>query len=121
MAKLSEELKTNINDIHPAFVATAGKDGKPNVSPKGSMRVLDDERIVFADVKSPQTVANLKENSQVSAIVLDPATQKGARIWGTAEVQSSGEVFDNFAEAMAAKGMKPNNVVVITVEDAVAF
>jgi predicted pyridoxine 5'-phosphate oxidase superfamily flavin-nucleotide-binding protein len=120
MAKLTDEIKTIISEIHPAYIATAGKDGKPNVSAKGSFRVLDDDHLVFADVKSPRTVANLKENPNVSAIVLDPASRKGARIWGTAEVLDSGELFDSVAEAMAARGMKPNNVVKITVEEAVA-
>ena len=118
MAKLSEELKTVIREIHPAYIATAGKDGRPNVSAKGSFRVLDDDHLVFTDVKSPRTVANLKENPQVSAIVLDPATRKSARIWGTAEVFDSGEVFDAAVASMAGKGMKPNNVIKITVEEA---
>ncbi len=43
MAKLSEEVKKIINEVRPAMVATAGKDGKPNVSPRGSFQVLDDE------------------------------------------------------------------------------
>ena len=120
MAKLSEELKTIIREIHPAYIATASRDGKPNVSAKGSFRVLDDDHLVFTDVKSPRTVANLKENPQVSAIVLDPATRKGVRIWGTAEVLDSGELFDAAVESMAARGAKPNNVIKITVDEAVA-
>ncbi len=121
MAKLTEELKSIIGEIHPAFIATAGKDGRPNVSPKGSFRVLDDEHVVFSDMNSPRTVANLRENPQVSAIVLDPATRKGARIWGRAEVLDSGELFDAAVESMAARGVKPNNVIKIAVDEAVAF
>ena len=121
MGKLSEELKVIIGEIHPAFIATAGKDGKPNVSAKGSFRVLDDDNVVFTDVNSPRTVANLKENPQVSAIVLNAETRKGARIWGTAEVLNSGELYDGAVEAMAARGVKPNNVIKIAVDEAVAF
>ena len=32
MAKLSEEAKKIIGEIHPGLIATASKDGKPNVS-----------------------------------------------------------------------------------------
>ena len=119
MAKLNEELKTIMSEIPPAFVATADQDGKPNVSAKGSPRVLDDDHLVFTDVKSPRTVANLKANPKISAIVLDPETRKGARIWGTAEVFNSGALFDAAVESMAARGMKPNNVIKITVDEAV--
>jgi len=42
MAKLSEEAKKAIAEFGAALVATASKDGKPNVSLKGSFRVLDD-------------------------------------------------------------------------------
>ena len=75
MVKLSEEAKKIISEVHPGLIATSSKDGKPNVSPKGSFRVLDDEHVAFNDSASPQTVANLRENPQVSAIVYDPATR----------------------------------------------
>ena len=47
MAKLSEEAKKAIAEFGVALVATASKDGKPNVSPKGSFRVLDDEHVTL--------------------------------------------------------------------------
>jgi len=63
--------------MRPAYVATANKTGKPNVLAKGSVRVLDDEHVVFADVHSPRTIANIRENPQVSILWLDAATHKG--------------------------------------------
>ncbi len=59
MAKMSEEVKKAITEIRPGLIATANKAGKPNVSPKGSFRVLDDEHVIFADIFSPRTTANL--------------------------------------------------------------
>ena len=94
MAKLSEEAKKIISEVYPGIIATASKDGKPNVAPKGSFRVLDDEHVVFNDITSPRTITNLKENPWLSAIVLDPATRKGCRIWGKAEIMESGDLFD---------------------------
>ena len=121
MAKLSEDVKKVIGEIRPALVATASKDGKPNVSAKGSFRVLDDEHVVFSDVASPRTIANLKENPQVAAIVLDPATRKGCRIWGKAEILDSGEQFDAVSARLGKMGAKVNHVVKIAVEEAIAF
>lgn len=121
MAKLSEEVKKVISEVRPALVATASKDGKPNVSPKGSFQVLDDEHIAFAEIASPRTIANLRENPQVAAIVFDPATRKGCRVWGKAEILDSGDLFDKISEQLKGMGMKVNHVIKIAVEEAVTF
>jgi len=120
MAKLSEEAKKIIGEVGPALVATASKDGKPNVSPKGSFRVLDDEHVVFADVASPRTMANLKENPQLSAIVFDAATRKGCRIWGKAEILNSGDLFDSMSAALGPR-MKVRCVVKVAVDEVITF
>jgi uncharacterized protein len=121
MATLSAEAKSFITEIHPGFVATASKAGRPNVSPKGSFRLLDDEHVVFADVASPQTVANLEENPQVSAIVFDSSTRHGCRIWGRAEILGSGELVDRFNRDMATMKMQARHVIVISVDEFKTF
>ena len=117
MAKLSEEAKNLINEIHPALVATASKDGMPNVSPKGSFRVLDDEHVIFAEMASPRTIANLKENPQISAIAFDLNKRKGCRIWGKAEILHSGELVDALKAEFAPRKMTVNLVVKVTVDE----
>jgi uncharacterized protein len=116
MVKLTEDAKNAIGVIHPAYVATASKTGKPNVSAKGSLRVIDDEHVLFADVHSPRTITNIKENPQVAILCLDAVTHKGCRIWGKGEIINSGELFAKTAAAMAARNMKINAVVKVTVE-----
>ncbi len=119
--KISDEVKKAIAECGPALVATASKSGKPNVSAKGSLRVLDDEHLVFADSKSPRTVANLKENPQISVICLNAKERKGCRIWGKAEIITSGDLFNQWNKEIAARNMKLNHVIKITVDEAVAF
>lgn len=122
MAILSEEAKTIIAQTHPGLVATADKSGRPNVSAKGTFRVLDDEHVLFVDVLSPRTTANLLENPQVSALVLDTTTRHGVRVWGRADVLSSGELFDRLSRDLAAeKKMQANNIVVVSVDEYVTF
>ena len=125
VAKLTEEAKKAIGTIgitQPSFVATSSKTGKPNVSAKGSLRILDDEHVVFADISSPRTVANIKENPQVAVICLDAASRKGCRIWGRGDILNSGELFDRFAAAVLANvNMKTKNVVKISVEEVETF
>jgi len=117
MAKLSEEAKKIINEVHPALIASASKEGKPNVSPKGSFQVLDDDHVVFTDIASPRTMANLRENPQVSVMVFDPATRRGCRIWGKAEILESGDLFDKFSSEFAKMKMNIKGVVKIAVEE----
>ena len=121
MAKLSEEAKKIISEVHPALVATANKDGKPNVSPRGSFRVLDDEHVIFIEGGRLYTLANLKENPQLSAIVFDPATRQGCRIWGKAEILESGDIFDTITAEFSSRGMTVRHVVKVAVEEVVTF
>ncbi|MBA7715155.1 hypothetical protein ES703_124196 [subsurface metagenome] len=121
MAKLSEEAKKIISEVHPALVATASKDGKPNVSPKGSFRVLDDEHVIFVEGGRLHTLANLRENPQLSAIVYNPATRQGCRIWGKAEILESGDLFDTIAAESASKGITIKHLVKVSVEEVVTF
>ena len=121
MAKLIEEAKKAIGEFRPSLVATASKTGKPNVSAKGSLRVLDDEHVIFADIASPRTIANIKENPQVAVICLDATARKGCRIWGRGEILNSGEIFDQYVAELASRNMSVNNVVKIAVQEVETF
>ena len=121
MNTITEELKQAISEIKPAMVATASKHGQPNVSPKGSLLVLDDRLLVFADLRSPQTIKNLKENPYLSIIGLDVVTRKGWRVWGKADaILTSGDLFDELTKEYINKG-KVNHVVKVIVEKQVVF
>ncbi len=121
MAKLTEEAKRIIAEFGPALIATASKSGKPNVSPKGSFRVLDDEHVVFANIASPRTMANIKQNPQLTAIIFERSTRKGCRIWGKAEILDSGDLFDSISAEFAPMGMKVKQIVRVTVEEVATF
>ncbi len=121
MAKLSKEAKEIINKVRPAQVATANKDGRPNVSTKGSFRVLDDEHVIFTEGGRLYTLANLRKNPQLSAIVYNPETRQGCRIWGKAEIIESGELFDKISAESAASGATVKYLVKVAVDEVVTF
>ena len=121
MAKMSQEVKQAVADCKPALIATASSTGKPNVSAKGSLRVLDDEHLVFADIMSPGTMANLADNPQIAIICLDPATRSGCRVSGQSEILASGPLFDQMSQEYAAKRMQVKHVIKVAVEDAYTF
>ena len=65
MAKISDEIKHFLERQKLGFVATISPDNTPNVSPKGTILAWDDEHLIFADIRSPQTISNLENNSSV--------------------------------------------------------
>ncbi|WP_377273666.1 pyridoxamine 5'-phosphate oxidase family protein [Peterkaempfera sp. SMS 1(5)a] len=78
-----------------AFVATVCEDGSPNLSPKGSVRVYDDDHLVFMNMASPRTAENLRHNPRVEVNVIDFLLRRGYRFKGTAEIREEGDpVYD---------------------------
>ena len=92
-AKLTTDMKRVVTEQRLAYVATVCPDGTPNLSPKGTIAVWDDEHLVFADIRSPGTIANLKKNPMVEINVVDPFARKGYRFKGTGNVIAGGEIF----------------------------
>jgi len=76
------------------FVATVRPDGTPNLSPKGTLDVLNDATLVFVDLASPGTVANLAHNPAVEVNVVDPLARRGYRFAGHGEIVREGPRFE---------------------------
>ena len=94
MTILTEDMKRVIREQRLGYVATICPDGTPNLSPKGTTKVWDDGHLVFADIRSPRTIANLKQNPAIEINVVDWFTRKGYRFKGIATVIESGSLFD---------------------------
>ena len=66
MAPVTGEVKESLKSAKIAFLATASKDGIPNVVPIGAFKLLDDETMLIYDQFFLKTLANLKENPKTS-------------------------------------------------------
>ena len=100
MGILTPEMQAAVDAIRLCFVATASLDGEPNVSPKGSLAVWDGDHLAFADIASPQTMRNLRENPRLEINTVDQIARRGFRFKGTAEIFADGPVFDHVASAI---------------------
>ena len=115
MAMLTAEIKAVIEATTP-LVATCGGFGFPNITPKGSLRVLDDETLVFSELSGGKTYHNLRDRPTLSVLVLDLEHQAGYQIKGNATFVTAGELFDAAVrEAEASGGRLPRAVVKIDV------
>ncbi len=111
MAKITEEMKALIKE-QQAFIATASPDGTPNIAPKGSTRVLDEEHITFAESAGKTTYENIKRNPKVAIVVCDRAQMKCLRFQGKAEIITTGPLFDKIFESMKKMGAPPPQAVI---------
>jgi len=72
------------------FVATVDDDGTPNLSPKSSLMVYDDDHLVFANIASPNTIRNLRREPAIEINAIDIFMRRGYRFKGTAELMPPG-------------------------------
>jgi predicted pyridoxine 5'-phosphate oxidase superfamily flavin-nucleotide-binding protein len=86
MGILTEDMRRVVNEQQLGFVATVCPDGTPNLSPKGTTAVWDDDHLVFADICSPTTITNLRRNPAVEINVVDNLKRKGYRFKGRATI-----------------------------------
>jgi uncharacterized protein len=102
---LTDDMQRVVREQRLGFHATVCADGTPNLSPKGTTDVWDDEHLWFADICSPQTVENVRRGSWVEVNVVDPFVRKGYRFKGPAEVHEAGsDVFAAGLDRMRASG-----------------
>ena len=98
MGILTDDMKRVVSEQKLGFYATVCPDGSPNLSPKGSTGVWDDDHLFFADICSPQTTANLRAGSSIAINVVDPFVRKGYRFKGRAVICEPGSA--GFAEGI---------------------
>lgn len=89
------------------FVATVSPDGRPNLSPKGTLEVLDGDHLVFCDIRSPNTRRNLESNPHIEINVVDLLSRKGYRFKGRAEVIREGDLYETIVRRLNAGAVDP--------------
>jgi len=120
MVKIPDEVKKFlIGEL--AFVATVDAEGKPNVSAKGSLRVLDDESLLYNEEAGKKTYENLKKNPYIAVAVASRDKHDGYQIKGKAELLTKGPLYEeavNHAEEYArSHGVKlPKPVAAVRVK-----
>jgi uncharacterized protein len=114
---LDEDMQRVVREQRIGYVASVCRDGAPNLSPKGTMAVWDDDHLVFAYLHSPQTVGNVEAGSRVVEInVIDPIRRKGYRFKGPAEVHRDGPVYESGLRFYQERsGLDPRRVEAIVV------
>lgn len=82
---LTAEMKKLIESHSAGMVATVSPDGTPSVSPKATFLILSDNQLVFSNIRSPNTVLNIRNRSDVEVCFIDLVLRKSVRVTGKAK------------------------------------
>ena len=117
MATITSEIKIFLNSQKLGYVATVSSDGKPNISPKGTIIAWSDNLLAFANIRSPDTVMNLQNNPFVEINVIDPLSRKGYLFIGTAKIIKNTPLYVKILNHYRTNGIKSpiNSIVIVDV------
>ena len=116
MISIPKDIKNFVNFQKLGYVATISNDGTPNLSPKGTIAVIDESTMVFADIRSPQTMQNLQENPSIEINVVDPFQRSGYRFKGDGKIINDGSEFDKILDYYTKAGVNSKIISVVLVD-----
>ena len=116
---INQEIKGFLNLQKLGYVATVSSDGKPNISPKGTIIGWTSKILAFADIRSPDTMKNLQDNPNVEINVIDPLLRKGYLFRGMAKTIENEETFEAILNYYRIIGIKSpiNSIVLVDVSN----
>lgn len=90
--KLNIEIKKCINKSVLCWLATVSNENIPNVSPKEIFNHFKTDKIIIANIASPQSVKNIKQNTNICLSFIDILVQKGFQLKGKARIVEKTDV-----------------------------
>ena len=117
MSILSLEIKNFLNSQKLGYVATVSSDGKPNISPKGTIISWDSNLLAFANIRSPDTINNLRNNPFMEINVIDPLSRKGSLFYGTGKIIKDTALYDEILSYYRKSGIQSpiDSIVIVDV------
>jgi predicted pyridoxine 5'-phosphate oxidase superfamily flavin-nucleotide-binding protein len=94
MTKLTPEMKEAFLKMKVFPVATASKDGIPNVIPMGLVRLKTDDTIWITDNFMNKSMSNLRVNPKIALYIWGPEIKGCFQIKGVAAIKTSGPEFE---------------------------
>ena len=100
---LTDEMKKLITDHRAGMVASINDDGMPSVSPKATFVILDERTIAFGNIRSPGTLANIRQRPAVEVCFIDVVLRRAVRVTGAATIHAKATAADQLAAAFEAE------------------
>ncbi len=94
MAKLTQDILDQMKNQKVYALATASKDGVPNVVPVGMLIPKEDGTIWIIDNYFGKTIANMEENPKAAFYVWNPECKESWQVKGTLSIEDSGTDYE---------------------------
>jgi predicted pyridoxine 5'-phosphate oxidase superfamily flavin-nucleotide-binding protein len=119
MVKLTADMKEAFGKMKIFPVATASKDGTPNVVPIGVVELVSDDTIWITDNFMHKSLENLSANPKIALYVWGPEIKGCFQIKGHASVKTSGKDFDAMKAKINAKNpaMPARSLVIVKITE----
>jgi predicted pyridoxine 5'-phosphate oxidase superfamily flavin-nucleotide-binding protein len=103
MTKLNEEMMELFKAAKHYPLATASKDGDPNVVPVGSVYLIDPETIWIGNQFMNLSIKNVEENPRVCLYAWGPETKGCLKIKANVTVHNSGPDYEKMKGMVKAR------------------
>ena len=118
--KMPTQVKETLQKQKPIPIATASKDGTPNVVFIGSLKIVDDETLLITDNFFYKTAKNLEENPKISVLCYDSETKRSFQIKGSVKVHKGDKVHEELrAQVHAVNPKNPVKAAVVVKIEAI--
>ena len=105
MVKITDEIVSLLaKEGNVVVAASVDATGIPNVSPRYVLMILDDEKLVFADMYMNKTFTNIKRWPKIAVAIVDKVNRGGFQLKGDVE-----EIKDPLIISQCAKKLKDLN------------
>jgi predicted pyridoxine 5'-phosphate oxidase superfamily flavin-nucleotide-binding protein len=94
MVKLTADMKEAISKMKVFPIATASKDGTPNVVPLAMVELHNDDTIWITDNFMNKTMSNLRTNPKIAIYIWGPEIKGCFQIKGVTSIKTSGPEYD---------------------------
>ena len=120
MVQINDEIiRLIMREDNVVLVGSVDKQGTPNISPRFVLSILDDEKLLFADVFTNKTFVNIKAWPKVTVAILDKSTMGGFQLKGDVEEISDAALLSQAESKLKEFGLdiKPQKVWMLTVKE----
>ena len=94
MVKLTADMKEAFSKMKVFSIATASKDGIPNVVPLAMVELVNDDTIWITDNFMNKTMSNLRTNPKIAIYIWGPEIKGCFQIKGVTSIKTSGKEYD---------------------------
>ena len=119
MISLTSEMQDSINNArdsgNPCIVATAARDGTPDLGYIGTMLTLNDSTLAYRNRGSNSTLVSPEENPKVIVIYRNAATGVGWKFRCTATEYEEGPYFDAVNSSLSPTGSDTSHTGTVVV------